>query len=172
MNIISIGFIQRDWRAVLAGAQHKRDCEFTNISGTSKVLRHGVFHELDGAVRRGHVLTLMEDAEQTRTWNKENWIDALGRSIDKLIMEFCEDRNGTMICIRALQGHIQDQSNVIFSLTKIPLNWKEHIFHTGSPSNYKSGGPSLGSTRQACFFSLLSPRFVIDTANDRLERTR
>ena len=29
-----------------------------------------------------HVLTLMQDAEQTQTWNKENWIDARSRSAD------------------------------------------------------------------------------------------
>ena len=83
-------------------------------------------------------------------------------------MEHCEDQHGTIIFIRAVQG----QSHVVginpnrFSLKEIPTSWKEHIFHTGSSSNYKSilenglwaGGLSLRSTRQACFFSLPNPQ--------------
>ena len=53
----------------------------------------------------GHVLRLMKDAEQTYTWNKENWTDALSRSTDKPRMEHCEDQNGTVIYNRAVQGH-------------------------------------------------------------------
>ena len=42
-----------------------------------------------------------------------------------------------------------------------PLNWKEHILHTGSSSNYESilekgqwaGGLGPRDTGQACFFS-------------------
>ena len=54
----------------------------------------------------------------------------------------------------------------LFSLKQILLKWKEHVFHTGSSSNYKNilqnglwaGALSLRSTRQACFFSLLNPQ--------------
>ena len=38
-------------------------------------------------------------------WEKEKWIDALGRSIDKPRMEYREDQNGTVKNIRAEQGH-------------------------------------------------------------------
>ena len=40
--------------------------------------------------------TLMEDAEQTSTRNKENWIDALSRSTDKPRMDNCQGQNGTV----------------------------------------------------------------------------
>ena len=55
-------------------------------------------------------------------------------------MEHCEDSNGTMIYTRALQGHSHgvEINPDLFSLKKIPLNWKEHIFHTGTSCNYKS----------------------------------
>ena len=83
-KLILIGFSQRDWKITWARAQHKRDCKFVNISKhVTKMLRHGSCHEADGAVRWTHVLTLMEDAEQTPNWNKKDWIDALSRSTDK-----------------------------------------------------------------------------------------
>ena len=73
------------------------------------------------------------------------------------------------------------ESFQLFYLKEIPLTWKEHVFHTGRSSNNKSilenglwaGGSSLRSTRQACFLSpLLNPKeFVIETADDRLDRT-
>ena len=47
----------------------------------------------------------MPSAEQTQNWDKETWIDALDRSCDKHKMEYCEDKNGTIIYIRAAQGH-------------------------------------------------------------------
>ena len=72
-------------------------------------------------------LTSMLSAEQTQNWDKEKWIDALGRSADKPRMEHCKDQNGTVIYIR-----------VLVSLTQILLSWKEHIFHTGTSSDYKS----------------------------------
>ena len=45
-------------------------------------------------------------------------------------------------------------------LKQMPFGWREHVFHTGTSSNYKSifqnglwaGGLNLRSTRQACFF--------------------
>ena len=56
----------------------QKDCDFRDISKHfAYVLRHGGCHEADGAVRWVHVLSLLEDAEQTQTWDKENWIDAL-----------------------------------------------------------------------------------------------
>ena len=83
-KLILIGFSQRDWKITWARAQHKRNCEFVNISKHfTKILRHGGCHGADGAVRWTLVLTLMEDAEQTPNWNKKDWIDALSRSTDK-----------------------------------------------------------------------------------------
>ena len=47
----------------------------------------------------------MPSAEQTQNWEKEKWIDALSRSAGKPRMECCEDQKGTIIFIRAVQGH-------------------------------------------------------------------
>ena len=49
----------------------------------------------DGALGWSHVLTLLEDAEQTQNCHREKWIDAPGSSIGR--MEHCEDQNETII---------------------------------------------------------------------------
>ena len=114
--------------------------------------------------------------------DKEQWIDALGRSTDKPRMECCEDQKGTIIDIRASQGHSHCVSvnPTLFILTKIPLNWKEHIFHTGSSSNVKSilenglwAGGLESEKHETSLFLLTSKSagFVIKTADDRLDRT-
>ena len=108
----------------------------------------------------GHTFcqSLLEGAED---WNKEKSIDGLGRSSDKPRMECCEGQSGTIIYIRAVQGHshgVTINPNM-FSLRQIPLNWKDHIFHTEICCNYESvlqygrweGDLSFRSTRQACF---------------------
>ena len=38
-------------------------------------------------------------------WNEEDWIDAFSLSTDKPRMEYCEDENGMIVHIRAVQGH-------------------------------------------------------------------
>ena len=105
-------------------------------------------------------------------WDKEKWIDALGRSTDKPRLAYCEDENGTLIYFRAVQGHSHGATinATLCTLTEIPLNWKEHIFHTGSFSSYESisehgpwaGGLSMRSTRQAwnCEFVHISKHFT------------
>ena len=91
-------------------------------------------------MRWTHVLTFLEDAEQTQTRDKEEWIDAISFSTDKPRMEYCEFQNGTNICIRAVQGHSYGGAinPNLFSLKQVLLNWNEHTIRTGSSSNYKS----------------------------------
>ena len=168
-KLVPIGSSQQNWKLIPAKAKHKGDCEFKNMSRRfTKILRHGGCHEADGAVRWAHVLSILEDAEQSQKRDKQPRIDLLSRSVDKPREEYCEDQIRTIIFIRAVQGHSHGASinPNLFSLKEIPLNWTEHISHTGSSSNYKSiqenglwaGGLSLRSTRQACFFSPLSPQ--------------
>ena len=39
----------------------------------------------------------MEHAEQTQNWDKEDWIDALSRSIDRPRMNYCGDQHGMVV---------------------------------------------------------------------------
>ena len=83
-------------------------------------------------------------------------------------MEHYEDKDGTIICIRAVRGprHGVTINPTLISVKEIPLKWKENIFHTGNSSNSRSisenglwaGGSRLRSKRQACFCSTLLTR--------------
>ena len=143
------GFSQRVRTLIPAKALTKRDCEF--VRGC---------HEADGAVRWDHVLTNMPSAEQTPVSGlRSGWVQ---------MVVLVEDQNGTILYIRAVQRHSHGVAiNAdLLSLKLIPLNRKEHMFHTGSCSNKKSisengrwaGEVSLGSTRQVCFLSPLNPQ--------------
>ena len=158
------------------------DCEFVDISKHfSKILRHGGCHEADGVVRWTHVWTRMKDAEETQNCNKEDWIDAHSRSTDKPRIEYCANQKHQRLCIRVVQGHSHDVAvnPNLFSCEKDTVELEgTHIPH-GQLLQLQSilenglwtGGLSLRSTRQACFFSE-SARIVIETVNDRPDRTR
>ena len=115
---------------------------------------------------------------------KGNWIDALCRSTDKPRLECCAGQNGTINYVRAVEDHSQGVAinPDPFSFKQKPLHWKEHRLHTGNPSSYKSilenewsMGRKIESKNHKTSLFLDSPeraRIVIETANDRLERTR
>ena len=125
-------------------------------------------------------LTIMASAEQTQNWETEKIIDALSRSTDKPRVEYWEGQYETMIYIRAVQGHSHGAkiNPTLFSLKEIPLNWKEPIFHTGSSYNCQPILETIGKRikfekyERILFLSTSeSARFVIETADDRLDRT-
>ena len=105
----------------------------------------------------GHVLSLLEDAED---WNKKT---DLTHSVVKIgIVRIKMERLSAFVHFKATVMVAINPD--LISLEQIQLNWKEHIFHTGSSSNCKSilenglwaGGSSPRSTRQTCFFSALN----------------
>ena len=146
-KLVSVGFSQRERVVIPSKAKNA-----LSPSASLRILRHGGCYETARAVRWTYVLSLLEDAEDR---NKEEWIEALGRSTHKPRKEYC-----------ALQGHSHGVviNLNLFSLKQIPLGWKEHIFHTGSSFNHNSvpekgqwaGGLSLRSARQPSFLSALN----------------
>ena len=92
-------------------------------------------------------------------WNKEHEIGAFSRSTDKPRMEHCEDQNGTITYIRAVQGnsHGARINPTLFS--------SQHISCTGGRIKTEKHETSL--------FRLSSkpPESAIKTADDRLDRT-
>ena len=181
-KLVSVGFSQRIWESISAKALTKKGLW---------IRKHLQALHADHTtcrlswIRRSstmdNVFTSTSSAGQTQKWNR--------RKVDWCTRSFCwQTQNGTLwgskkneyfhSCSTRTQSWCYNQSNLIF-LKEIPLSWKEHIFHTGSPSNYKStsdnglraGGSSLKSTRQVCFFSLLCPRD--STSRQRtIDRTR
>ena len=110
-------------------------------------------------------------------------MDAFGRSADKPRLEYCEGQNGTIIYIRAVQGHSHSITinPTLFSVKEVPLSWEEHILHVVSSSNFESilGSGLLGRRmkfeKHETSLFLLTPdsaRFVMEIADDGLDRTR
>ena len=104
----------------------------------------------------------------------EKWVAVLGRSTDQPRMEYCEDKNGTIIYIHEVQGHSHGTriSPTLFSLKEIPLNWKEHIPH-GQLFQLEINPGEWSMDRWVSLFLLTSQSAtsVIKTADDRLDRT-
>ena len=89
--------------------------------------------------------------------------------------EYCEDQIGTILDIRAVQrrSHGATTNPTLFSLKEIPLNWTEHMLHTGSlwAMVHRQGG--FKSEQETSLFlpTLESAKSVIERADDRLDRT-
>ena len=70
---------------------------------------------------------------------RDNWIDALSRSTDKPIMEYCEYKNGAISYNRAFprpqSWSCNEANNVLIETVTVEL---AGTLHTGSSSNYKS----------------------------------
>ena len=71
----------------------------------------------------------MPSAEQTQNWDKEEkWFDSLGRSTDKP----SEDRNGTIIYIRAVMLPKSTQLLIFFDSDIVELEGRQfphgHLF--------------------------------------------
>ena len=118
----------------------------------------------------------------TQTWNEEDWIDELSRATDKPRMEYCEDQNGTILSIRALQGHSQGVAinPNLFSLKQIlPSLERTHIPHGQlfqlriNLREWSMGRRITFEKHETSLLLLTSEcaRIVSATANDRLERT-
>ena len=125
----------------------------------------------------------MEHVGETQKWNTDDWIDALSRSTDKPIVEYCENQNGTTVHIRAVQGHSLganinptsfwiEADTVELEGTQIPQG---HLFqlwiHPGEWFMRRRIDSEKHKTNLFHHTSK-SARFVIATANDRMDKTR
>ena len=174
-KLVLIGFSHPVWQSIPAEAQHKRMMNSVTFSSTSRVFCDT---EADGAVRWSHVLRIKDNAGRTRNWNNEN--------LDWRAQSFYRQTQNGVLCGPKRNDYLHSRickATVIvldlFSLKQIPLNWKEHTFHTGSSSNQKislwawSTGSRirfLSHETSLIFHSCESARIVFATANDRLER--
>ena len=135
------------------------------------ILRHNqsVDREPDGAVQFHKIKILMkEHTLSTQHWSDSRWLTCLaaGGGI-KRRFQYCPDYEGTILYLRALQGHSWDSI--------IDLETQDHvlikpgiftyIYHVGSSFNLKSivsnglvpGGQELNG-RQSVYFLPVDPR--------------
>ena len=163
----------------------KQDLESYNLSKkVINLLRHNqkLHREQDGAIQfykikfhlRGYPLPI-------QNWSDSRWIACLAAGGGpKRRYQYCSDYLGSIIYLRALQGHSGDslvdlalQDNVLIGPGIFP-----YIYHVGSNFNLKSiisnglipGGQNL-SRRQTVFFLPIDPRNESHRDPERMSTT-
>ena len=165
----TIPFSERIWIDIVPS---KQDLDSHNLSKkVINLLRHNqkVHREQDGAVQfykiKFHVL---DYSLSTQNWSDNRWLACLAAGGGpKRRYQYCSDSVGSIIYLRALQGHSGDsiidlamQDHVLISPGIFP-----YIYHVGSNFNISSilsnglipGGQEL-SRRQSVFFLPVDPR--------------
>ena len=150
----------------------KQDLESHNLSKkVINLLRHNqkLHREQDGAIQFYKIkFHLREYSLPIQNWSDNRWIACLAAGGGpKRRYQYCADYLGSIIYLRALQGHSGDslvdlelQDNVLIGPVIFP-----YIYHVGSNFNLKSivsnglipGGQEL-SKRQSVFFLPVDPR--------------
>ena len=146
-----------------------QDYSLTDHSVSKKLinlLRHGCLpREDDGAIEFWRIKDYLQNHfVHSRHWSDEKWKNSMaGGGGQKKRFQYCSDSSGTILYLRALQGHsgrnLIDpslQDNVI-----IPDSFFKFIYHVGCAINLHSiinsglipGGQNL-SKRQTVFFCL------------------
>ena len=101
-------------------------------------------------------------------WSDDKWKKSMARGGgNKKRFHYCTDYSGTILCLRALQGHsgrnlidLSLQDNVV-----IPSNFFKYIYHVGCAINLHSttnsgliaGGQNSSKERQTVFFTAVNP---------------
>ena len=166
----TIPFSERIWIDIVPS---KQDFDSHNLSKrVINLLRHSqkVHREQDGAVQFYKIKFHIRDYSfSTQNWSDSRWLACLAAGGGpKRRYQYCPDSVGSIIYLRALQGHSGDST--------IDLAMQDHVlmispgifpyvYHVGSNFNISSilsnglipGGQEL-STRQSVFFLPVDPR--------------
>ena len=165
----TIPFTERIWVDIVPS---KQDFDSYKMSKRMvNLLRHNrdVDRERDGAIQFSKIKSLMRDYSlSTQNWSDNRWLACLAAGGGpKRRYQYCSDYLGSIIYLRALQGHSGDsiidltlQDHVLISPGVFP-----YIYHVGSNFNIHSilnsglipGGLEL-SGRQSVFFLPVDPR--------------
>ena len=150
----------------------KKDLESYNLSKkVINLLRHNqkLHREQDGAIQFYKIKFHLRDYHlPIQNWSDDRWIACLAAGGgSKRRNQYCSDYLGSIIYLRAVQGHSGDsiidvamQDHVLIGPGVFP-----YIYHVGSNFNISSilsnglilGGQNL-SRRQSVFFLLVDPR--------------
>ena len=137
------------------------------------VLRHGSLHrDNDGAIELWRIKDdLQNHFVCSQHWSDEKWKSSMaGGGGHKIIFQYCTDSSGTILYLRALQGH-SGRNLIDFSLQDnvvILDGFFKYIHHVGYlhsiiNSGLIPGGQKL-SNRQTVFFCL----WILWTKNTRI----
>ena len=164
----TIPFSERKWIDI---EPSKQDLESYDLSKkVVNLLQHNqkLHREEDGAIQFYKIKFHLRDHSQIQNWSDDRWIACLAAGGgSKRRYQYCSDNLGSIIYLRALQGHTGSnlidpalQDNVLIRLGICP-----YIYHVGSNFNLHSiisnglipGGQNL-SRRQTVFFLPVEPR--------------
>ena len=165
----AIPFSERIWIDIVPS---KQDLDSHNLSKkVINLLRHNqkLHREQDGAVQFYKIKFHLRDYSfPVQNWSDNRWLACLAAGGGpKRRYQYCSDSLGSVIYLRALQGHSGDniiglamQDHVLIAPGVFP-----YIYHVGSNFNISSilsnglipGGQEL-STRQSVFFLPVDPR--------------
>ena len=168
-GMTTIPLNERNWIDIVPS---KQDLESHNLSKkVINLLRHNqkLHREQDGAIQFYKVKFHLRDHHpQIQNWSDDRWIACLAAGGGaKRRYQYCSDYLGSIIYLRALQGHSGDsiidltmQDHVLIGPGVFP-----YIYHVGSNFNISSilsnglipGGQIL-SKRQSVFFLPVDPR--------------
>ena len=113
--------------------------------------------------------------EESRDFDDGYWLTLIHEGSNKMRIKYCEDKNGSLCYLRAIQGHSggTPTSPELMNCTFIPYNWKGVIYHKGFSWNFQSilgsglipGGKENDRARQPVFCTALNP-FGQDTEEE------
>ena len=158
---------ERTWTDVEPGKQSLSDYPLSKK--LIHLLRHGsVPRDNDGAIEFWRLKDcLQKHFLYCHHWSDERWRNSMaGGGGQKKRFQYCSDSSGTILYLRALQGHsgrsLNDpslQDNVV-----IPDNFFQYIYHVGCAVNLRSiinsgliPGEQNLSNRQTVFFLSVDP---------------
>ena len=149
----------------------KQDLESYNLSKkVVNLLRHNqkLHREEDGAIQFYKIKFHLRDHDpQKQNWSDDRWIACLAAGGgSKRRYQYCSDYLGSIIYLRALQGH-SGRNPIDPSLhdnVSIPDNFFGYIYpigfainlHSITYSGSKPGGQNLGRERQTVFFTAVN----------------
>ena len=158
----SFSWKQRMWQPIQTSQKH--DHSLKPISKTAHNILRPESHvrETKGAENWPKVMRRIDDLHpKTRSWNFDQWFDALLDAPDRVRIEYCLDPHGERQYIRAMQGHrgVPRVDPTFFTLLEIPYEWKVHSYHTESYRSIVEGGLIAGGTsdrraRHTCFSAM------------------
>ena len=158
---------ERTWTDVEPGEYSISDCEVSKK--LIRLLRHeSLPREDDGAIESCRIKdNLQKHLLHCPHWSDEKWKKSMARGGNKKRYQYCTDSSGTILYLRALQGHsgrnLVDptlQDNVV-----IPDGFLKYIYHVGCAINLHSitnsglipRGQNLSKERQTVFCLPVDP---------------
>ena len=126
--------------------------------------------ETDGAMHWNVIPPVLKGRfknQLEKEFTDEDWLHCFQLGSFKTRFEICEDENGELKYIRAIQGHSGGVtiSPRLMNYVRIPHRWKQFIYHVGRARDQYSvaeagpvaGGKERKEGRQIIFFTPLDP---------------